>query len=148
MAFIKEILIEEIKELLPHEYPMLLIDRVIDLETDKCATGIKNVTFNEPFFTGHFREKSLMPGVLIAEAMAQTAGVLIKSTIVDPNKCKLVFFLTIDKAKFRKQVIPGDRLVIKVEKARAMQGVWRFTGKAYVDDKLVAESDFSLAILD
>lgn len=140
------IFIEEIKDLLPHEYPMLLIDRVEDLEIDKKATGIKNVTINEHFFQGHFREKALMPGVLITEAMAQTAGVLIKKTI--PDSCRLVFFSTLESVKFRKMVIPGDRLVIKVFKERSRQGLWKFSGKCYVDDQLVAEGLFALTVIN
>lgn len=144
----KTIFIEEIKALLPHEYPMLLIDRVEDLELDKCATGIKNITINEQFFQGHFRKKALMPGVLIAEAMAQTAGVLIKKTISDPEQCKLVFFSIIESLKFRKPVIPGDRLIIKIVKDRARQSLWKFVGKCYVDDVLVAEGSFSLTVIN
>lgn len=137
--------IEEIKKLLPHEYPMLLIDRVESLEPDKRAVGIKNVTINEQFFQGHFREMALMPGVLISESMAQTAGVLIKKTI--PDQCRLVFFSTIENMKFRKPVIPGDTLKIHVEKERAKSGLWKFSGRCFVGDALVAEGLFSLTVV-
>lgn len=141
------IYIEEIKRLLPHKYPMLLVDRVIDFEPDKHATGIKNLTINEEFFQGHFPEMALMPGVLICESMAQTAGILIKKTLIDPKKCRLVFFSTVDEVKFRKPVIPGDTLIVKVEKERSRSGLWRFSGRCYVNDILVAEGKFSLTVV-
>ena len=105
----------EIMEMLPHRYPFLLIDKVIDIVNAKSATGIKNVTFNEPHFLGHFPQKPIMPGVLIIEAMAQTAAVLVFRTIGESGRDKLVYFTTIDEAKFRKPVLPGDVLKIKVE---------------------------------
>jgi 3-hydroxyacyl-[acyl-carrier-protein] dehydratase len=117
---------EQIMNLLPHRYPFLLVDRVIEIDGDDSAIGIKNVTFNEPHFTGHFPGKPVMPGVLIVEAMAQTA---------------LVFFMTIDNAKFRKPVVPGDRLEIHVKKQKQRGGIFRYAGEAIVDGVKVAEAD-------
>ena len=126
-------------QLLPHRYPFLLVDRIVDIDGDNSATGIKNVTMNEPHFQGHFPEKPVMPGVLIIEAMAQTAGAICLNAL-KADKPSLVYFLTIDEAKFRKPVVPGDRLEIKVVKERQRGNVWKFRCEARVDDGKVAEA--------
>jgi len=139
----------KIQELIPHRYPMLMIDRVTDVVIGTSATGIKNVTINEPFFAGHFPQKPVMPGVLIVEAMAQTAGVLIAKTIgEEAAKGKLVYFMTIDEARFRRPVVPGDQIKIYVKQQRNVRNVWKFSGIAKVDDNLCAEAVFSAMILD
>jgi 3-hydroxyacyl-[acyl-carrier-protein] dehydratase len=130
--------IDEIRRLLPHRYPFLLVDRIVELELSKRIVGIKNVTFNEPFFTGHFPEKPIMPGVLILEAMAQTGGVLAFKSF--PGMEGSVFFTGIDGARFRKPVIPGDQLKLIVEVVRHRREIWVFDGKALVDDDIVAEA--------
>jgi 3-hydroxyacyl-[acyl-carrier-protein] dehydratase len=130
--------IDEIRRLLPHRYPFLLVDRIVELELSKRIVGVKNVTFNEPFFTGHFPEKPIMPGVLILEAMAQTGGVLAFKSF--PGMEGSVFFTGIDGARFRKPVIPGDQLKLVVEVVRHRREIWVFDGKALVDDDIVAEA--------
>jgi 3-hydroxyacyl-[acyl-carrier-protein] dehydratase len=130
--------IDEIRKLLPHRYPFLLVDRIVELELSKRIVGVKNVTFNEPFFTGHFPEKPIMPGVLILEAMAQTGGVLAFKSF--PGMEGSVFFTGIDGARFRKPVIPGDQLKLVVEVVRHRREIWVFDGKALVDDDIVAEA--------
>jgi 3-hydroxyacyl-[acyl-carrier-protein] dehydratase len=130
--------IDEIRKLLPHRYPFLLVDRIVELELSKRIVGIKNVTFNEPFFTGHFPEKPIMPGVLILEAMAQTGGILAFKSF--PGMEGSVFFTGIDDARFRKPVIPGDQLKLIVEVVRHRREIWVFNGKALVDDDIVAEA--------
>ena len=124
--------IDEIRKLLPHRYPFLLVDRIVELELSKRIVGIKNVTFNEPFFTGHFPEKPIMPGVLILEAMAQTGGILAFKSF--PGMEGSVFFTGIDGARFRKPVIPGDQLKLVVEVVRHRREIWVFDGKALVDE--------------
>ncbi|MCK5655041.1 MAG: bifunctional UDP-3-O-[3-hydroxymyristoyl] N-acetylglucosamine deacetylase/3-hydroxyacyl-ACP dehydratase [Candidatus Aureabacteria bacterium] len=138
--------IEKIKQILPHRYPFLLVDRVIDIVEDKRAVGIKNVTVNEEFFNGHFPERPVMPGVLQIEALAQVAGILMLKKA--DNQGKLAFFMGIDKAKFRKPVVPGDqlRLEIDVVKLRSTTGV--VSGKAYVGDEIVSEAELKFAIVD
>jgi len=145
---IAEIDIGRIKELIPHRYPFLMIDRVRALEWDKRAIGIKNVSVNEPHFDGHFPNRPVMPGVLIIEAMAQTAGVLVVATLGEDAEGKLVYFMTIDSARFRKPVVPGDQLEVIVEKLRSRGAVWKFSGEAYVEGGLVAEAIFSAMIVD
>lgn len=130
--------IEEILQLLPHTYPFLLVDRITEFEPLKRIVGIKNVTFNEPFFPGHFPGKPVMPGVLIIEAMAQTGGILAFKSF--PEKKGQVFFIGIDNARFRKPVIPGDQLKIVVDLVKHRREIWVFQGNAFVDDKLVAEA--------
>jgi 3-hydroxyacyl-[acyl-carrier-protein] dehydratase len=138
--------IKEIMSILPHAYPFLLVDRIVEVEPGKRIVGIKNVTYNEPFFPGHFPGRPIMPGVLIVEAMAQTAGMLVcKSTDEDGHK-KPVFFLGMDNVKFRKPVIPGDQLRLEIEITKHRQSIWGFKGKALVDGKLVAEAEL-LAML-
>ncbi|MCO5065658.1 MAG: 3-hydroxyacyl-ACP dehydratase FabZ [Rhizobiaceae bacterium] len=128
--------------LLPHRYPMLLVDRIVEINGDDSAIGIKNVTFNEPHFQGHFPDHPVMPGVLIVEAMAQTAGAIcINATGAD--KPSLVYFMTIDNAKFRRPVVPGDRLEIHVRKTKKRGNIWRFACEALVDGAKAAEAEIS-----
>lgn len=140
--------IARLMQLLPHRYPMLMIDRVNDLVAGRSATGIKNVSINEPYFQGHFPSHPVMPGVLIVEAMAQTAGALVMYSLDSQLGQKVVYFMTIDKCRFRHPVAPGDQLRIPVKLLRSRGRVWKFTGEAYVDDTLVAEGEFSAMIVD
>ena len=130
--------INEIMQLLPHRYPFLLVDRVLEFELSKRVVGIKNVTSNEPFFVGHFPGKPIMPGVLIVEAMAQTGGILAFKSF--PEMKGSVLFIGIDNARFRKPVIPGDQLKMVVNVVKHKKEIWVFEGKAYVGDELVAEA--------
>ncbi len=143
----------EIIKILPHAFPFLLVDRILEVEPGKRIVGIKNVTYNEPFFPGHFPGQPIMPGVLILEAMAQTAGILAFKSMpegepknTDEHQKRAVYFLGIDNARFRKPVIPGDQLRLELEVTRQRQSVWGMKGKALVDGKLVAEADL-LAML-
>lgn len=145
---IAEIGVNRIKEMIPHRYPFLMIDKIRSIEFDKRAVGIKSVTVNEPHFEGHFPNRPVMPGVLIVEAMAQTAGCLVVGTLGKEAEGKIVYFMTVDNARFRKPVVPGDQLEIDVRKRRNRGPVWKFSGKAYVDGALVAESVFSAMIVD
>ena len=140
--------INRIKELIPHRYPFLLIDGIQTLTPNVTATGIKNVSVNEPFFEGHFPDRPVMPGVLIIESMAQTAGCLVVASLGKESEGKLVYFMTIENARFRKPVVPGDRLVINVEKLRSRGSVYKFSGKAFVGEVLAAEATFSAMIMD
>jgi 3-hydroxyacyl-[acyl-carrier-protein] dehydratase len=140
--------IEKIYKMIPHRYPFLLIDRIIDLVPDVSVTGIKNVTFNEPHFMGHFPGKPIMPGVLIIEAMAQTSAVLVVETLKGDTEGKLVYFMSIEDARFRKIVTPGDTLHLIVKKEKNRGNVWKFNAEAKVDDVLVAESTFTAMIVD
>ena len=140
--------INRIKELIPHRYPFLLIDGIQTLTPNESATGIKNVSVNEPFFKGHFPDMPVMPGVLIIESMAQTAGCLVVASLGKESEGKLVYFMTIENARFRKPVVPGDRLVINVEKLRSRGSVFKFSGKAFVGEVLAAEATFSAMIVD
>jgi 3-hydroxyacyl-[acyl-carrier-protein] dehydratase len=138
--------IKRIVKLIPHRYPMLLVDKVIDMHGDEKAVGIKNVTINEPFFQGHFPTEPVMPGVLIVEAMAQTAAVLVMSSFGTEAENKLVFFMSIDGVRFRRPVVPGDRLELHVEKLQSRANVWKFSGKGIVDGKVAAEATFAAMI--
>ncbi len=140
--------IARVLELLPHRYPMLMIDRVVDMLAGQSAVGVKNVTINEPFFQGHFPGHPVMPGVLIVEAMAQTAGALVMHTMGDDVGAKVVYFMTIDKCRFRHPVSPGDQLRIPVKAVRRRGMVWKFQGEAYVENTLVAEAEYSAMIVD
>jgi len=140
--------IKRILEMIPHRYPMLMVDRVTEMQLDRSAVGIKNVSINEPFFQGHFPSEPVMPGVLIVEAMAQTAAVLVVSTFGSGSEGKLVFFMSIDGVRFRRPVVPGDRLELHVEKVQSRANVWKFSGKAMVDGKVVAEATFAAMIRD
>ena len=133
--------IHQIMELLPHRYPFLLIDRVLDIADGKRLTAIKNVTVNEPFFPGHFPGQPVMPGVLILEAMAQATGLLAFSQMGDAHKDKLYLLVAIDKARFRHRVMPGDQLEIDVELKRNMRGIGQFQCQARVDGEVVAEAE-------
>ncbi len=144
---IEAIDIMRIMSAIPHRYPFLMIDKMVDIKLGESATGIKNVTINEPFFTGHFPAQPVMPGVLIVEAMAQTAATLVVLTLGDAFEGKLVYFMTIEGAKFRRPVGPGDQLHITVVKERARANVWRFKGVARVDGVSVAEATFSAMIM-
>jgi 3-hydroxyacyl-[acyl-carrier-protein] dehydratase len=147
-ARIAEIGIEGIQRMIPHRYPFLLIDKVVDLIPDESAVGVKNVTINEPFFQGHFPARPVMPGVLIIEAMAQTAAVVVVASLGKEKEGRLVYFMTIDSARFRKPVVPGDTLRVTVTKQRNRGSVWKFVGEAHVEGKLVAEATFGAMILD
>jgi len=140
--------IGRIMQMIPHRYPFLLIDRVVDLFVGESCVGVKNVSINEPFFEGHFPQRPVMPGVLIIEAMAQSAAVLVVETLGSEVEGKLVYFLSIDDARFRKPVVPGDRVMIHIQKLRNRGPVWKFTGQAKVDGMLCAEATFSAMILD
>lgn len=133
--------------LLPHRYPFLMIDRIVDVDGNESAVGIKNVTMNEPHFTGHFPDQPVMPGVLIIEAMAQTAGAICIRA-VGAEKPSLVYFLTIDNAKFRKPVVPGDQLRIHVRKIKMRGNLLRFACEAMVDGAKVAEAEISAMMVD
>lgn len=140
--------IEEIMRVLPHRYPFLLIDRIVDMVANESATGIKCVTASEPYFQGHFPEKPIMPGVLIIEAMAQTAAALvICSGNLDPEG-KLVYFMSINEARFRHTVRPGDVLRIEVQKLRHRSNVWKFEGKAKVENEVVAEAIYTAMLVE
>ena len=144
---VKLVNIEKIVNMIPHRYPMLLIDKVENLILGQSATGIKNVTANENFFTGHFPSKMVMPGVLMIESMAQTCAVLVIETLGKTAEGSLVYFMSVDGAKFRKPVIPGDQLKLKVEKIKNRAKVWKFQCKGYVDDELVSEAIISAMIM-
>ncbi len=137
-----------IMEMIPHRYPLLLVDRIIQFEAGKSATGLKNVTMNEPHFEGHFPNAPIMPGVLIVEAMAQTSAIMVVKTLGEEAEGKLVYFMTIDEARFRKPVVPGDAIHLHVEVIRSRGTVWKFKGTAKVDGKLCAEATFSAMIMD
>lgn len=136
---------KEIREFLPHRYPFLLVDRVLDIDS-KRAIGIKNVTANEPFFQGHFPGNPIMPGVLIIEALAQLAGIVIMHEEV--NKAKLGLFTGINKCKFKKVVRPGDQLKLNVEILSSKMNLYKIKGKAMVDDELAAEAEISFMLID
>jgi 3-hydroxyacyl-[acyl-carrier-protein] dehydratase len=138
--------INEIKKCIPHRYPMLMIDRIENLVLGDGAVGIKNVTVNEFFFKGHFPERPIMPGVFIVEAMGQTAGVVVAKTMNSNKDGELVYFMSMTDVKFRKLVEPGDVLRLHVKKDRSRDSVWRFSGKAYVNDSIVAEATFTAMI--
>jgi 3-hydroxyacyl-[acyl-carrier-protein] dehydratase len=138
--------VNEIRRILPHRYPFLLVDRILELEPERIV-GIKNVTANEPFFNGHFPDFPVMPGVLIVEAMAQTAGVLVLKTIPDRDS-KLVFLVSIDAARFRRPVVPGDQLRIEMTVIRRKGSVAKMAGKATVDGKVVAEAEVMCKLQD
>ncbi len=140
--------IRRVMELLPHRPPFLMIDRVIDMVEGTSATGIKNITINEPQFNGHFPGMPVMPGVLLIEAMAQTAGALVVHTLNTTAAGKLVYFMTIDKARFRAPIVPGDCVHLPVKIVRQRGPVWKFSGEARVDGKLCAEAEFSAMIMD
>lgn len=145
---ISDIDIVRIMEMIPHRYPFLMIDKVKDVIPDVSAVGIKNVTINEPYFQGHFPGHPVMPGVLLIEAMAQTSAVLVIQTMGKESEGKLVYFMSVDQARFRKPVTPGDSLSITVTKLRNRGNVWKFKGEARVGETLMAEATFAAMIVD
>ncbi len=140
---IKQLNIQEIMEYLPHRYPFLMIDKVIDFEVGVILKAVKNVTINEPFFTGHFPQKPVMPGVMILEAMAQATGILgFKTENIPPEDTSSLYFLVgIDKARFKQVVVPGDRLDIEVKLMKLRRGIYSFSGKTFVEGKVVCSAD-------
>lgn len=140
--------IKRIMQMIPHRYPILLVDRLIDYVVGQSAVGLKNVTMNEPHFMGHFPGMPVMPGVLIVEAMAQTSAILVVQTLGEEAEGKVVYFMTIDDARFRKPVVPGDCLHIHVEKIKQRGPVWKFKGTAKVGDVICAEATFSAMLTD
>jgi 3-hydroxyacyl-[acyl-carrier-protein] dehydratase len=140
--------IAKIMHAIPHRYPFLLVDRVVELVKNESCIGIKNVTINENFFQGHFPTMPVMPGVLIIECMAQTAAVLVVETLGPDWAGKLVYFMTVDNAKFRKPVVPGDQMRVHVTKERQRGNIWKFSAEAKVDGKVVAEATYAAMILD
>ena len=140
--------VERIMEMIPHRFPFLMIDRVVDVVPDQVATGIKNVTINEYFFQGHFPGHAVMPGVLLIEAMAQTAAVLVVYTLGPDAEGKLVYFMSIENAKFRRPVVPGDQLRVHVSKERNRGPVWKLHGEVKVDGTTVADATFAAMIRD
>ncbi|WP_243403995.1 3-hydroxyacyl-ACP dehydratase FabZ [Zavarzinia aquatilis] len=147
-ATLQAVDIARIMQMIPHRYPMLLVDRVVDLIGGESATGIKNVTINEPFFQGHFPSYPVMPGVLIVEAMAQCAGITVIQGLGEAAEGRLVYFMSIEDCRFRKPVQPGDQMRIHVQKVRHRANVWKFSGTAKVDGTLVAEATVTAMILD
>ena len=142
----KQLDINQIKDILPHRYPFLLVDRILNIEEDKKAVGVKNVTVNEQFFEGHFPGHPIMPGVLIIEALAQVAGVLMLGK--DENRGKIAYFISIDKVRLRKPVLPGDQLILEVEMLKIKSRTGHVAGKAYVDEQVAAEAEFKFMIVD
>ena len=145
---IKRADIQLIQRILPHRYPFLLVDKVEEINGSESSVGYKNVTMNEPHFQGHFPGTPIMPGVTIIEAMAQTAAALVVYTLGAASEGSLVYFMSIDQARFRKPVVPGDTIQVHVVKQRSRGNVWKFTGRALVDGNLVAEATFGAMILD
>ena len=140
--------IKDIMGILPHRFPFLLIDRIVEVEPGKRVVGIKNITVSEPFFQGHFPDYPIMPGVLLIEAMAQTGGVLALSSEPEKVKDKNFYFSTIDKVKFRKPVVPGDQVRFEVEVIKQRSTLWRFKGKAFVGESIVAEGELQGIVSD
>ena len=143
MAILENI---DIRAILPHRYPMLLVDRVLELDADRRALGVKNVTINEPFFLGHFPGTPIMPGVLIVEAMAQLSGMLVGQS--DAHKGKLAVLLSLDRVKLRRPVVPGDQLVLEAESARIRSTVAHMRCRAYVGQEIVAEAEIKFMMVD
>ena len=140
--------IGRIMEMIPHRYPFLLVDKVVDMRPHESAVGIKNVSINEPQFQGHFPARAIMPGVMIVESMAQTAAVLVVHSLGAESEGKLVYFMSIDNCRFRRPVVPGDVMHVHVTKERSRGPVWRFKGEVRVDGELSAEATFAAMILD
>ena len=147
-AEIAQIDIQRVMEMIPHRHPFLMIDKVIDVVANAHATGVKNVSINEHFFQGHFPTRPVMPGVLIIEAMAQTAAVLVVHTLGPQAEGKLVYFMSVDNARFRRPVFPGDVLHVRVIKQRHRANVWKFEGRAEVRGQLMAEAVFAAMIMN
>ncbi len=140
--------IMRIMQLIPHRFPFLMVDRIVELVLDERAVGLKNVSINEAYFQGHFPREAVMPGVMIIESMAQTAAVLVVETLGGSAAGKLVYFMSVDDARFRRPVFPGDQVRIEVTKQRSRGNVWKFRGEARVDGKLMAEATFAAMIRD
>jgi len=140
--------VNEIMKILPHRYPFLMVDRILEMDPGKRIVGIKNVTINEPFFQGHFPGHPVMPGVLIIEAMAQVAGILAYLSSAEEDRKKVSYFMAIDNARFRKPVLPGDLLRLEMETTLNRRGIWGFNGKAFVEDKLVADAGLKATLVD
>jgi 3-hydroxyacyl-[acyl-carrier-protein] dehydratase len=140
--------IQRIMQLLPHRYPFLLIDRIIEMNGEESGIALKNVTMNEPFFPGHFPGRPVMPGVLLVEAMAQAAGALVLNALGDEHAGKLVFFMSIDKARFRKPVVPGDQVHFHMKLANKRPPVWKYWVEAHVDGKKVAEAEIGAMLMN
>lgn len=140
--------VNRIMEMIPHRYPFLLIDRILEFVPGESAVGLKNVTIGEPHFQGHFPSSPVMPGVLIIEAMAQTAAVLVVKTLGKESEGKLVYFMSVEGARFRKPVVPGDALHVHINKIQSRRNVWKFYSEAKVDGKVVAEATYSAMIMD
>lgn len=147
-AATEEIDIQRIMQMIPHRYPFLMIDRVVEVTAGESATGIKNVSINEFYFQGHFPQRPVMPGVLLIEAMAQTAAVLVVRTLGPDAEGKLVYFMSVDNARFRRPVVPGDTLAVRVRRQHNRGNVWKFEGQAMVDGKVAAEATFAAMIRD
>jgi 3-hydroxyacyl-[acyl-carrier-protein] dehydratase len=140
--------IQRLLELLPHRYPFLLVDRIVEARADEYGVGIKNVTVNEPHFQGHFPERPVMPGVLLIEGMAQTAGALCVASQAAGSKPSVVYLMTIDKAKFRKPVVPGDQVRFEMTRTAKRRNMWWFRGEAIVNGALVCEAEVSAMLVD
>ena len=147
-ARVPDLDILRILEMIPHRYPFLMIDKVVDIVPNLSAVGIKNVSINEPYFAGHFPQRPVMPGVLIIEAMAQTAAVLVVQTLGREAEGKLVYFMSVDNARFRRPVTPGDTLHVRVTKQRNRGTVWKFAGEALVEGRLTAEATYTAMLMD
>ena len=143
-----EISLSEIKTLIPHRYPMLFVDKLIDVIPSEKGIGIKCVTSNEPFFQGHFPDHPIMPGVLLVEALAQTAGIIVTKGLPASEKVRSVFFMSIDSARFRQPVVPGMRLELHVEKLKNRRGIWKFAGRVICEGALMTEAVFTAMIVD
>jgi len=146
-ATLETIDILKLMQLLPHRYPLLLVYRIVEVDRDESAVGIKNVTFNEPHFQGHFPDRPVMPGVLVIEAMAQTAGAICVHSALGKVKPKVVYFMTIDECRFRKPVVPGDQLRLHMKKQKQRRNMWWYRGEAMVDGVLVAEATVSAMLV-
>ncbi len=138
--------VEEIKRILPHRYPFLLVDRILSVEIGKRIVGLKNVTINEPFFAGHFPHNPIMPGVLIMEAMAQVGGILALLSVPEQQGNPAIFLMALDKVRFRKPVVPGDQLILELETLRGGKKFFKMSGKAFVNQTLVAEGELMAAV--
>lgn len=143
-----ELDVNEIMKILPHRYPFLLVDRIVDVDPGKRCVGIKNVTINEPFFQGHFPGHPVMPGVLIIEAMAQVAGIMAYLASDEATRNKVCYFMSIDNARFRKPVMPGDQLRIEITSTMNKRGIWGVDGKAFVGDTLMTEASLKATFAD